>query len=263
MKYASLPVLKEWPHSFSAAPALFVFSNLCTFPSILFFIAHSNWGCVSITKRMVSALRFWLCGSQAILHQVLKVCKYIQSSGAASISPTDQVMSVGSRHQIWDEFVIFWKIQWAGTRQRESSQVVSTAYVPWAQLHSPLDVCQSWSLPLRLKLQNKQRVLLYGKTGRCASVFCLCNALRELSLELPQSQECMPSQPPGPGDQKAPLGGTCKNRGTRCENQSSSHIYTVLQERLVLCSMAEGEHRDNTHSPRSVERITVSPSMPV
>lgn len=48
---------------------------------------------------------------------------------------------------------------WAGTRQSESTKMVSTAYVPWEQLHSPLDVCWTWSLPLRLKLQGKQRAL--------------------------------------------------------------------------------------------------------
>lgn len=174
MKYPSLPVLKEWPHSFSAAPALFVFSNLCGFPNIPFFIAHSNWGCVNITKRMLSALRFWLFGSQTIMHQVLKVCKYIQSSRAASISPTDPVMSLGSSHQNWDEFVIFWKTQWAGTRQRESSKMVSTAYVPWDQLHSPLDVCYP-------------EVFLSGWSSRTSKEFFFMERLGDV---LPSSVQC-------------------------------------------------------------------------
>lgn len=56
--------------------------------------------------------------------------------------------------------------------------MASTAYVPWAQLHRRLNVCQTRSLPLRPKLQDKQRGFLHRKTtvSRGASESAVCAA---------------------------------------------------------------------------------------
>lgn len=70
-------------------------------------------------------------------------------------------------------------------------------------------------LPLRLKLQDKQVVLLYRKTA--VSVL----GVQELSLQLlqsPGSKELNLPWPPESGNQGVSLGGSHKNQDTRCEN---------------------------------------------
>lgn len=81
--------------------------------------------------------------------------------------------------------------------------MASTACVPGEQLHMPLHVYQTCSLPLRMKLQHKQRGLLHRKTGLC---------LRLLSMQCPGGGRTISPvatwdlavpvpQPPQPGDQ--------------------------------------------------------------
>lgn len=63
-------------------------------------------------------------------------------------------------------------------RGRESTMVASTACVPWEQLHRPQNICQTWRLPLRPKLQDKQRGSFTERLvgGGYTSIHCLCSA---------------------------------------------------------------------------------------
>ena len=97
------------------------------------------------------------------------------SWGATSVSPTSHQSqmiwrwSLGSNHKNWRSRQMH-KLRsgrhwWVGTRQQGSVKTASTAYVPWEQLCRPINVCQTWGLPLSMKLQEKQSALLYRKTG--------------------------------------------------------------------------------------------------
>ena len=52
-----------------------------------------------------------------------------------------------------------------GAMQRDCPKTASAPYVPWEKSCSPLDVCQTWSLPLKPEFQYKQKT-----KGMCHSL---------------------------------------------------------------------------------------------
>ena len=60
-----------------------------------------------------------------------------------------------------------------------------------------------------------------------------------------------------------PLGGSCKIRAPDVKTRALAKCKSPFQETLELWSVAKGECKDSAHPPRSLERITVSPWMPV
>lgn len=114
--------------------------------------------------------------------------------------------------------------------------MASLCSIPWEHRHRSLDVCQTWSLTLRLRLQDKKIGFFHRRTGGCVSICCLCSALgvvvfRELSLWLLQ---CYGTQefkaPPSPLATRARLsrGSNCKNQGTRRKTWVSDMCETSL-----------------------------------
>ena len=112
----------------------------------------------------------------------------------------------------------------AEARQKESA---STAYIPSEKLHYPLDMCQTWGLPLRLKLQDKQRGLHHRKTG----IMCHSWLSKGYSWavakgrqpaknhvsnchSLKVSRNASPAGHQRPANNEHRLGGSCKNQGT-------------------------------------------------
>ena len=65
------------------------------------------------------------------------------------------------------------RFRWAGWGRKRVLRWCAVTYGPWEQVRRPLDVSQTGSLPLRLKLQNKQIGLFHRKTeGVFQSVQC-------------------------------------------------------------------------------------------
>ena len=106
---------------------------------------------VSIPKGRILALSFRMTRSQTLKHQLLKVCKYIQSCGTESINPDSHQSQV-----VWrcppvavtktgapDECISSllgdtgelakascYSASFQPARQRESTKMASTAYIP-------------------------------------------------------------------------------------------------------------------------------------
>lgn len=77
------------------------------------------------------------------------------------------------------------RYQWAGARQKESTNVGSLAFIPGVHFSGHLDVCQTRTLPLGLTFQDKKIDVVHKRLGYV--LFCLSSTLgvvngRELSL---------------------------------------------------------------------------------
>ena len=174
---------------------------------------------------------------------------------------------LGKSHKNWGSRWVYKllsrRYQCTVVRQRESTRMTSPAYVSWEPLRRPLDVCQTWSLSLRLKLQNKQIGLFHKKTG---GVFQSAVGFVSGGDSLPRtvfSIVTVPWDPGIPGHKSQafkghPMGSSCKNWGTRYKYWGTRCERASLQEMLALWSAAEGEYKGSTHLLRSLERFTVS-----
>lgn len=133
-----------------------------------------------------------------------------------------------------------------------------TTCVPWEQIHSLLEVCLTWNLPFRPKLQDKPRNFLHWKTvGVCLNLlFAHCAwvaASPEPSLWLPQShgtQECRPPWLPEP---RGVPGWQLHNSGGRCEKKTQKTMVPTVceapfQETLEFESSGGREQRKHLSS---------------
>lgn len=62
---------------------------------------------------------------------------------------SDLEVSLGDNHRDWAPRWVYRLFSgwywWAGTRQKGNTKMVSTTYIPWKQLHRPLNVYQSYA----------------------------------------------------------------------------------------------------------------------
>ena len=147
---------------------------------------------------------------------------------------------------------------WAGVEQCESAKMASTACVPWEQLCRPLNMCQTWSLPLSPKLQDKQsspsqkdwcvfcsplsvQCPVGGSLPRTILLIATLHGTQESKLLHPQSQAI----------KGCPLDVSCKN-------QVPHACKDPFQETLTLWGMAK-ENTKIVPTLRGLERVTVNP----
>ena len=61
------------------------------------------------------------------------------------------------------------RCRWAGSRQRENTEMASTACIPWEKLHNPLDMCQMWSPAQSARISKEAPSQKDQEPGLCLS----------------------------------------------------------------------------------------------
>ena len=207
--------------------------------------------------------------SQAFRQQFLKVCSYIQICETTSISPMSHQSQaiwscpLGRSHKYQGSRLMYMllsgRCQWAGSRQRENTEMASTVCIPWEKLHNPLDMCQTWSLlPAQSARTSKEAPSQKDQEpALCLStLFVQCSGGGSLPRTI--SPTATVSQESGTQASLATRASWSRAIPRASVTKPGAPDIQTTGPEAHKAPLQESDCKDSTHPPSPLERVTVS-----